>query len=105
MVSETLRVLQHLLQLGHLLVPAVVAHLLDHRPNYRRHSALGWQTPASRYTGRAMTIQGLAGIPGLEPMANDPRWGTSYCDPPVEIAPFTAQNARAIVVWTESAAV
>jgi transposase InsO family protein len=54
MVSETIRVLQHLLQLGHLLVPAVVAHLLDHRPNYRRHSALGWQTPASRYAGRAM---------------------------------------------------
>jgi transposase InsO family protein len=78
---------------------------LTYYNNYRRHSALGWQTPASRYTGRAMTIQGLAGIPGLEPMANDPRWGTSYCDPPVEIAPFTAQNARAIVVWTESAAV
>jgi hypothetical protein len=72
--------------------------------NYRRHSALGWQTPASRYTGRALTIRGLAGIPGLEGMAADPRWGDSYCDPPIPITPATARNARALTVWTAPSA-
>jgi len=67
--------------------------------NYRRHSAIGWQTPAARYTGRAITIQGLAGIPGIEPMAANVRWGKSYCDPPIEITPTTARNARAITLW------
>ncbi len=67
--------------------------------NYRRHSALGWQTPGSRYTGRALIIRGLAGIPGLEPMAADPRWGRSYCDPPIEITPSTPRNARALTIW------
>lgn len=71
--------------------------------NYRLHSALGWQTPVSRYAGRATTIQGLAGIPGIEPMAADPRWGESCCGPPIEITPFTARNARALTVWTEPA--
>jgi len=66
--------------------------------NYRRHSALGWQTPVSRYTGRTVTTRGLAGIPGLEPMAADPRWGESYCDPPIEITPFTAQKTRALTM-------
>jgi transposase InsO family protein len=67
---------------------------LTYYNNYRRHSALGWQTPASRYTGRARTTRGLAGIPGIEPMATDPHWGESYCDPPIQITPLTAQNAR-----------
>ena len=71
--------------------------------NYRRHSALGWQTPASRYTGRALTIRGLAGIPGIEAMAANPQWGESYCDPPIEITPFTARQARALTVWTAPA--
>lgn len=68
---------------------------------YRRHSAWGWHLPVSRYTGQHMTIRGLAGIPGIEPMATDPHWGESYCDPPIEITPYTAQKARALVVWTE----
>jgi len=76
---------------------------LTYYNNYRRHSALGWQTPASRYTGRAITIRGLAGIPGIEPMATDPHWGESYCDPPIQITPLTAQNARALSVWIEPA--
>ncbi len=76
---------------------------LTYYNNYRRHSALDWQPPASRYTGRAITIRGLAGIPGIEPMATDPHWGESYCDPPIQITPLTAQNARALSVWIEPA--
>jgi transposase InsO family protein len=83
---------------------AALDRYLTYYNNYRRHSALGWQTPVSRYAGRALTIRGLAGIPGIEPMAADPRWGKSYCDPPIEITPFTAQKARALVVWMEPAA-
>jgi len=84
---------------------AALDRYLTYYNNYRRHSALGWQTPISRYAGRAMTIRGLAGIPGIEAMAADPRWGESYCDPPIEITPLTAQKARALVVWTEPAIV
>ncbi|MBU0510081.1 MAG: hypothetical protein KJ638_00060 [Chloroflexi bacterium] len=47
-----------------------------------------------------ITLRGLAGIPGIEPMAADPRWGESYCDPPIEITPFTAQNYRALIIST-----
>lgn len=72
---------------------------LTYYNNYRRHSAIGWQTPASRYTGRSIAIRGLAGIPGIEPMAANPRWGESYCEPPIEITPSTAQNAGAIIPW------
>jgi len=66
--------------------------------NYRLHSALGWKTPASRYTGRAMTLRGLAGIPGIEPMAAKPEYGPAYCDPPFEIVPFTAQRTGALAI-------
>jgi transposase InsO family protein len=66
--------------------------------NYRRHSALGWQTPATRFTGCALRIRGLAGIPGIEPMAANPQWGESYADPPIEITSMTAQKSRALVV-------
>ena len=69
--------------------------------NYRRHSALGWHTPVTRYTQRATLCRGLAGIPGLEAMAADPRWGDSTCDPPIAITPLTAQNAGAMVLRTE----
>lgn len=61
--------------------------------------ALAWQTPVSRYTGRTLTIRGLAGIPGIEPMAQNAAWGESYCDPPILITPITARNARAIILW------
>lgn len=71
---------------------------LTYYNNYRLHSALGWQTPASRYTGRHMTIRGLAGIPGIEPMAADRHWGESFCDPPIKITPFTAQRATALAL-------
>lgn len=66
--------------------------------NYRRHSALGWQTPATRYTGCALLIRGLAGIPGIEPMAANPHWGESYADLPVEITSLTALKSRALVL-------
>ena len=74
---------------------------LEYYNNYRLHSALGWKPPVSRYAGRAVTIRGLAGIPGIEPMAADPHWGESYCDPPIEITPFTASRATALAIWTE----
>ena len=77
---------------------------LEYYNNYRLHSALGWKPPVTRYAGRAMTIRGLAGIPGIEPMAADPRWGPSYCDPPIEITPFTAQRATALAIWTKPGA-
>jgi transposase InsO family protein len=77
---------------------AALDRYLTYYNNYRLHSALGWQTPISRYAGRHMTIQGLAGIPGVEPMAANPHWGVSNCDPPIQITPSTAQNARALVV-------
>lgn len=71
---------------------------LTYYNNYRLHSALGWKTPASRYTGRAMTLRGLAGIPGIEPMAAKPEYGPAYCDPPFEITPFTAQRTGALAI-------
>jgi len=78
-------------------VQAALDRYLTYYNNYRRHSALGWQPPVSRYTGQRMTIRGLAGIPELEEMAADPRWGGSYCDPPIEITPRSAQKARALI--------
>jgi transposase InsO family protein len=65
--------------------------------NYRGHSRLGWQAPVTRFAGRAVVVRGLAGIPGLEPMAADPRWGPSYCDPPIKITPTTARDRYALV--------
>jgi transposase InsO family protein len=71
---------------------------LTYYNNYRRHSALGWQTPVTRYTGCTLLIRGLAGIPGLEPMAANPQWGESYADPPIEITSMTAFKSRALVL-------
>jgi transposase InsO family protein len=65
--------------------------------NYRLHSRLGWQAPVTRYAGRPVAVQGLAGIPGVEPMAANPKWGPASCDPPVEISPRTAAASRALV--------
>jgi transposase InsO family protein len=82
-------------------VQAALDRYLTYYNNYRRHSALGWQPPVSRYTGQRITIRGLAGIPELEAMAVDPRWGESYCDPPVQITPRSAQRARALVIYDQ----
>lgn len=79
---------------------AALDRYLTYYNHYRRHSALGWQTPVSRYAGRSPVVRGLAGIPGLEAMAADPGWGESHADPPIEIAPGTARSARALTVWT-----
>jgi transposase InsO family protein len=82
---------------------AALDRYLTYYNNYRLHSALGWQPPVTRYAGQAMRIKGLAGIPGLEPMAANPQWGQSYCDPPVTITPLTALKARALTIWPEPA--
>jgi len=78
---------------------------LTYYNNYRLHAALGWQPPVSRYTGQAMTIKGLAGIPGLEPLATAPKYAPSYCDPPVEINARTAGKARTQEIWQEPVSV
>ena len=65
--------------------------------NYRLHSGIGWQTPASRYTACAISVTGLAQIPGLEPMAANPSYGPSASDPPIPITPLTALKFRALV--------
>ena len=65
--------------------------------NYRGHSSLGWQAPVTRFAGRAVTVRGLAALPGLEPMAANPAWGPSYCDPPVTITPTTVENRNALL--------
>jgi putative transposase len=65
--------------------------------NYRLHSGLGWQTPASRYTNCKITITGLAAIPGLEGMAANSAYGISTTAPPILITPLTALRFRAIV--------
>lgn len=82
---------------------AALDRYLTYYNNYRLHSALGWQPPVTRYAGQAMRIKGLAGIPGLEPMAANPQWGQSSCDPPVEVTPLTALKARALTIWREPA--
>jgi hypothetical protein len=71
---------------------AALDRFLIYYNHYRLHSSLGWQAPVSRYVGRAWTVRGLAGLPGLEKMAADARWGVSECDPPVEITPETAER-------------
>lgn len=70
--------------------------------NYRAHSALGWRAPVTRYAGVDVRVQGLAGIPGLEPMAANPAYGPSFCDDPVTITPRTALSSRALVVSNNS---
>ena len=65
---------------------------------YRLHSSLGWQAPATRFTGRLVRVHGLAGILGLEPMAADPQWGASYADPPIPITPTTVRDRFALAL-------
>lgn len=71
---------------------------LTYYNNYRAHSALNWKSPVTRFAGVAVAIRGLAGIPGLEPMAANPRYGPSSCDPPVPITPSTAARSRALAL-------
>lgn len=78
---------------------AALDEFLTYYNNYRLHSALNWHPPATRYTGRAIAVRGLAGIPGLAPMAADAHFGPSHCDPPIPITPTTAQNSTALVLW------
>jgi transposase InsO family protein len=73
--------------------------------NYRLHSSLGWQAPVTRYAGRPVMVQGLAGIPGVEPMAANPKWGPASCDPPVEISPRTASASRALVPLSDGVSI
>lgn len=77
---------------------AALDRYLTYYNNYRAHSALSWKPPVTRYAGVAITIRGLAGIPDIEPMAADPAFGPSYCDPPVPITPATATRSRALVL-------
>lgn len=76
---------------------AALNEYLTYYNNYRLHSALGWKPPVTRFAGRARVIRGLAGILGLEPMAAEPQWGPSYCDPPIIITPTTARDRCALV--------
>ena len=65
--------------------------------NYRRHSGIAWQFPAARYSGCAISVSGLAQIPGLEAMTTNPIYGPSIADPPILVTPFTADKFQAIV--------
>ena len=76
---------------------AALDRYLVYYNNYRLHSGLGWQTPASRYTGCAISVTGLAQIPGLEVMAAQPTYAPATADPPIPITPLTASKFRAIV--------
>jgi putative transposase len=76
---------------------AALDRYLVYYNNYRLHSGLGWQTPAARYTGCAISVTGLAQIPGLEPMAAQSTYGPAAADPPIPITPLTAAKFRAIV--------
>lgn len=66
--------------------------------NYRLHSSIGWQSPASRYTGCSLAVSGLAQIPGLEAMADNPIFGPASADPPIPITPLTAGRFQAITL-------
>jgi transposase InsO family protein len=77
---------------------AALDRFLIYYNNYRLHSSLGWQSPVTRFTGRMVTVRGLAGIPGLEPMAAAPQWGPSYCDPPIRITPTTVRDRYALAL-------
>ncbi|MCP5098679.1 MAG: transposase [Chloroflexi bacterium] len=76
---------------------AVLDRYLLYYNNYRRHSGIGWQIPAARYSGCAISVSGLAQIPGLEAMAANPIFGPSMADPPIPITPLSADRFQAIV--------
>ena len=76
---------------------AVLDRYLLYYNIYRLHSSIGWQIPASRYTGCFIAVSGLAQIPGLEAMASNPIYGPSIADPPIPITTLTADRCHAIV--------
>lgn len=69
---------------------------LTYYNNYRAHSALAWQPPITRYTGRHVAVVGLAALPGLEPMSARPEYQPAAADPPIPITPNTAAHAFAL---------
>ena len=77
---------------------AALDRFLIYYNNYRLHSSLGWKAPVTRFTGRVVGICGLAGILGLEPMAADPKWGPSSCNPPIGITPTTTRDRQALAL-------
>ena len=77
---------------------AALDRFLVYYNNYRLHSSLNWQAPVTRFAGRVVRVHGLAGILGLEPMAADPQWGPSSCDPPITITPTTVRDRHALAL-------
>ncbi len=75
-------------------------HYLLYYNNYRRHSGIGWQIPAARYTGSSISVTGLAQIPGLEAMAANPIYGPSRADPPILVTPLSAIRFQALVPFS-----
>jgi transposase InsO family protein len=79
-------------------VESALTRFLRYYNNYRAHSSLGWHTPAEFFTGRAIRVQGLAEIPGLETIAQNPDFGTAWADPPIVIEPSTLAKRFALVL-------
>ena len=77
---------------------AALDRFLVYYNNYRLHSSLNWQAPVTRFAGRVVRVHGLAGILGLEPMAADPQWGPSSCDPPITITSTTVRDRHALAL-------
>jgi len=76
---------------------AALDRYLVYYNNYRRHSGIGWQIPAARYAGCAISVSGLAQIPGLDAMAANPIYGNSTADPPILVTPLTADRFQAVL--------
>ena len=79
-----------------------LAHIQrNHPPRTRLQQTIaeasGGSSNVQAVETRHIHCQGLAGIPGLEKMVANPKYGLSSCDPPIQITPFTAQNAYALV--------
>jgi len=83
---------------SHHQVEQAMTDFLRYYNNYRAHSALGWRAPAELFTGRAIRVQGLAEIPGLETMAQNPEFGPAWADPPIPINRTTLAKRFALVL-------
>ncbi len=79
-------------------VEKAMAEFLLYYNNYRAHSSLGWLAPAEVFTGRAIRVQGLAQIPGLEKMAQNPEFGEAFADPPIVIDCHTLNKRFALAI-------